>query len=158
MDQLRSIEDLVAEHQLLADLPEPDHQLIAGCGRNVHVLAGRYLFHEGEAADLFYLVRSGRVAVELAAPARDPLVITTVGPGGIVGWSWLFPPYEWRFDARALDDVSAVAIDGACLRQKCEVDHSLGYRLMQRFAQLAVDHLQAARIQLLDLYAPPGTP
>jgi CRP-like cAMP-binding protein len=155
---MRSIEDLIGEHPLLADLPDTDRELLAGCGHNVRFSAGTYLFHEGDPADTFFLVRSGRIAVELQAPGRTPLVITTVGPEGIVGWSWLFPPYEWRFDARGLDDVRAVSIDAVCLRAKCEADHSLGYRLMQRFAQLAVDHLQAARVQLLDLYANPGAP
>jgi len=158
MDNVRSIQDLVAAHPLLADLPSADHQLIAGCGRNVHFRPGQLLFREGEPADHFYLVRSGRIAVELVEPGRPPLVITTVDPGGIVGWSWLFPPYEWRFDARTLGEVGAVELDGACLRQKCEADHDLGYELMKRFAQLAIDHLQTARIQLLDLYANPGTP
>lgn len=157
MDHLRTIEDLIAEHPLLADLPETDRALIAGCGQNVHLRAGQTIFREGEAADTFYLVRSGRAAIELQAPGRTPLVIRTVAPGGLIGWSWLFPPYRWHFDARAVDELSAVAIDGACLRTKCDADHELGYRLMQRFAQVAVDHLQAARMQLLDLYANPGS-
>ncbi len=149
---MHTIRDLITEQPLLADLPVGDLDLIAGCGHNVHFRPGRYLFREGEPADAFFLVRSGRVAIEVAPSAGPPLVVSTAGPGSLVGWSWLFPPYCWHLDARAVDDVSAVAIDGACLRAKCESDNGLGYRLMQRFAQLAVDHLQAARFQLLDLY------
>lgn len=152
MATMQTIRDLLAEQPLLADLPAGDHDLIAGCGQNVHVSAGRHLFREGEPADVFYLVRSGRVAIEVARSAGQPLVVSTAGPGSLVGWSWLFPPYRWHLDARAVDEVSAIALDGACLRGKCESDNALGYRLMQRFAQLAVDHLQAARLQLLDLY------
>jgi CRP/FNR family cyclic AMP-dependent transcriptional regulator len=148
----RTIKDLIAEHALLAHLPAADHDLIAGCGQNVHLPAGRFLFREGEAADTFFLVRDGRVAIEVSTPAGRSLVVATTGPGGLVGWSWLFPPYRWHLDARAMDDVSAVAIDGACLRAKCEADNGLGYRLMQCFAQLAIDHLMGARRQLLDVY------
>jgi CRP-like cAMP-binding protein len=152
MAATRTIRELIAEHPLLADLPAADIDLIAGCGQNVHIATGRHLFHEGEPADTFYLVRSGRVAIEVAPPAGPSLIVSTTGPESLVGWSWLFPPYRWQLDARAVDEVSAIAIDGACLRGKCESDNELGYRLMQRFAQLAVDNLLAARRQLLDLY------
>jgi CRP-like cAMP-binding protein len=156
MVSTRTIRDLVGEHRLLAGLPAADLDLIAGCGHNVHLPAGRVLFREGEQADTFYLVREGRVAIEVPTSSGESLIVSTAGPGGLVGWSWLFPPYRWHLDARAVEEVSAVAIDGACLRGKCETDTGLGYRLMQCFAQLAIDHLQGARRQLLDLYGGPA--
>jgi CRP/FNR family transcriptional regulator, cyclic AMP receptor protein len=70
----------------------------------------------------------------------------------VLGWSWLFPPYRWHFDASASAETSAVVLDGACLRGKCEDDASLGYRLMKRFAQLIQQRLQETRLQLLDVY------
>ena len=70
----------------------------------------------------------------------------------MLGWSWLFPPYRWQFDARATAETSAIALDGACLRGKCDDDSALGYRLMQRFAQLIQQRLQQTRLQLLDVY------
>ncbi len=109
---------------------------------------------ETETADRFYVVRAGRVALELAA-ATGPLVIETLGPGDIVGWSWIFPPYRWTCDVEALDATRAIGIDGACLRGKCDRDPAFGYRMMQRFAQLAAQRLHATRLRLLDLY---GTP
>ena len=72
--------------------------------------------------------------------------------GEVFGWSWLFPPYRWHFDVQALDLTRALVFDGQCLRAKCEADHDLGYALMQRFAQVIVQRLQATRLQLLDLY------
>ena len=150
--EIRAITDLFAAPPRPAAPPGSDRALTAGCSRNVRLAAGELVLREGEPADTFYLVRSGRVAIEIAAPGRTPMVIRTVGEGGLVGWSWLIPPYRWHFDARATEDTAAVAVDGACLRRKCDDDHSLGYRLMSRVAQLAVDHMQAARLQLLDLY------
>jgi hypothetical protein len=86
------------------------------------------------------------------------MMITTLGAGELVGWSWLFPPYRWHFDARATELTRTIAFDGACLRDKCEQDHDLGYELMRRFASLMLDRLQATRLQLLDVYgrAPVG--
>ena len=70
----------------------------------------------------------------------------------LLGWSWLFPPYQWHFDARALELTRTTALDGQCLRIKCEEDHELGYRLGQRFAHVMMQRLQATRLQLLDVY------
>ena len=87
---------------------------------------------------------------------RGAIVVETLDPGEIVGWSWLFPPYVWHFDARAVDDVRAVAFDGACLRGKCDQDPVLGYALMQRVAHVMYERLQDARMRLLDLYGSPS--
>lgn len=153
---MQDIRDLLDGHPFFRDLPDPDLDLIAGCGRNVHFRPNEVLFSEGDPADRFFVVRKGRVALETNAPPSGAVVVATLGPGEVVGWSWLFPPYEWHFDARAMEDTSAVALDGTCLRGKCEEDTDLGYRLMKRFAEIAQRRLQAARIQLLDLYGSPG--
>ncbi len=127
-------------------------QLIAGCAHNVAFFKGERLFREGDAADTFYLVRRGRVALTTHVPARGDVTIETVEPGEVLGWSWLFPPYTWHFDARAVEDAGVVAFDGACLRGKCDADHALGFELMRRFAQVMIDRLQHTRRLLLDVY------
>ncbi len=88
----------------------------------------------------------------MAAPGRPPLVLQTVGAGDILGWSWLIPPYHWMFDAVALEPTRTIALDGRCLRGKCEADRVLGYELLKRFAHIMEQRLQATRLQLLDLY------
>ncbi len=80
------------------------------------------------------------------------MIIETLGPGEVVGWSWLFPPYRWHFDAVALEPVRAVALDGLCLHAKCEENPRLGFDLTRRFAGVLVDRLQATRLRLLDMY------
>lgn len=125
---------------------------VAGCGQNVHFEAGERLFREGETSNTFYVVRHGSVALETFVPARGALTIETIEAGEVIGWSWLFEPYRWHFDARALTPVRATAFDGACLRDKCEADPALGYVLMSRFAQVLIERLQWTRLRLLDLY------
>ena len=149
---MHTLDELLAESPVFAGL-EPDQlEFIAGCAQNVAFEQGRRLFREDDPADTFYLVRRGRVALSTHVPARGDVTIETIEPGEIVGWSWLFPPYTWHFDARAVEDVGAVAFDGACLRGKCEADHALGYELMRRFAQVMIDRLQHTRMLLLDVY------
>jgi CRP-like cAMP-binding protein len=110
------------------------------------------LLREGDPADRFFLIRRGTVALEVSAPGRGALTIETLDDGDPVGWSWLFAPYRWQFDARTVGPCELVAFDGACLRGKCEEDHELGYQLMRRFAANVVSRLQATRLQLLDVY------
>ena len=97
-------------------------------------------------------LRRGRVAIEVYSPGRGPIVIETLNPGAVIGWSWLVPPYRWHFDARAVDAVGAVAVDGACLRDKAEADPALGYELMKRVTAVLLERLQMTRLRLLDLY------
>ena len=149
---MQTIDQIVAESPSFDGLTHDQLELIAGCAQNVGFTAGERLFREGEPADTFFLVRKGRVALSTHAPGRGSVVIETLDPGEIVGWSWLFPPYIWHFDARAVDDVRAVAFDGACLRGKCDADTALGYELMGRFASVMIDRLQHTRLRLLDVY------
>ncbi len=147
-----SLAELVSAHPLLAGLPGDAVANVAGCAQNVSFDSGDLLLAEGEPSDTLYLLRRGHVAIEVHSPERGPIVIETLGPGATVGWSWLVPPYRWHFDARAVDAVGAVAIDGACLRQKAETDPLLGYELMQRVAAVLLERLQMTRVRLLDLY------
>ncbi|OGR83798.1 MAG: Crp/Fnr family transcriptional regulator [Elusimicrobia bacterium RIFCSPLOWO2_01_FULL_64_13] len=149
---MRTLEPILAEHPFLEGLDSRQLQFIVGCAMNVRFNAGEHIFREGGSAEHFFFIREGKVAVEISTPERGPIVIETLGPGEVLGWSWLYPPYRWYFDARAIEMTRAIAIDGKCLRGKCEKDHDLGYEILKRFAKVIINRLQAARIQLLDLY------
>jgi CRP-like cAMP-binding protein len=149
---MEGLEHIVRDHPFFAGLDEGFCNLVCGCARNVQFEAGHYIFHEGEPADQFYLLRHGRVALQIASPGRGAMTFQTVGAGEVVGVSWLIPPYRWAYDARALELTRAIAIEAACLRQKCEADHDLGYELMKRFMPVLVQRLHATRMQILDLY------
>ncbi len=153
---MRSIEQVLSEIKTFEGLEQRHLDRIAGCGTNCGFAAGEYIAREGDDADTFYAIRHGRVALEMATPAGGPLLVATLGDGRVVGWSWLFPPYRWSFDARAVEDTRAIAFDGACLRGKCGSDHELGYVLMQRFASIILERLQETRLQLLDVYGKPA--
>jgi len=153
---MRSIEQYLQDHPFFAGLDAADLALVAGCATNVSLAAGEFLFHQGEPADRFFVVRRGRVAIEVHAPAAGTLVIDTADAGDVVGWSWLVPPYSWQFDARAVAATGAVAFDGRCLRGKCEEDPRLGYEFMQRVTRVMFERLVAARVRLLDLYGAAG--
>lgn len=152
---IQTLEPVLAEHPFFARMAGPHLDTVTGCVANKVFAPGEFIFREGQQADSFFLIREGRVAVEVFVPNRGPVTIETVEGGEVLGWSWLFPPYKSRFDARALSAVRALSLDGACLRTKCEQDAALGYDMLKRFTQLVVARLEATRMQLLDLYGNP---
>lgn len=149
---MKTIDELIAAAPVFANLSDEHLTLIAGCGQNVRVPAGQILLREGEAADRFWLIRRGTIALEVHTPGRDSLVIETLETGDTLGWSWLFEPYRWSLDARTVGACALIVFDGACLRSKAEDDHELGYQLMRRFTANLISRLQATRLQLLDVY------
>ncbi|HEU5298950.1 MAG TPA: cyclic nucleotide-binding domain-containing protein [bacterium] len=153
---METLEPLLAEHGFFRGLSPEAIRLFTGCAANVRIEAGEYLFREGADADRFYAIRHGQVALEVYVPGRGAVTIQTVGPGEVLGWSWLFPPYRWHFDARVTEATRALSFDAVCIRQKCETDHSLGYELMKRLARVFTERLEAARLQILDVYGRAG--
>jgi len=149
---METLEGLLAEHEFFRGLNADDITLFTECASNVRFEAGEYVFREGQPADQFYAVRNGRVALEVYVPGRGGVTIQTVGPGDVLGWSWLLPPYRWQFDARAVEQTRALSFDGKCIRNKCETDPRLGYELMKRLAHVFTQRLEATRLQLLDVY------
>lgn len=154
---MKTIEQYLPEYEFFAGLDPSIIALLAGCAVNTHFDQGERVFRQGEPADRFYVIRNGRVALEIHPPGNggQGLVVDTADEGEVVGWAWLVPPYRWAFDARAATATSAIAFDAVCLRGKCAADPAVGYALMQRITQTLYERMQGARIRLLDLY---GTP
>lgn len=151
---METLEPILREHPFFRGLDPQYLALVVGCSSNVRFRAGEVIFREGEEANLFYVIREGRVALELTSPEQGAVTVQTVSDGEILGWSWLIPPYHWHFTARAMDDTRAITLDGKCLRGKCEEDHHLGYELLKRFAHILEQRLRATSLQLLDVYCP----
>jgi CRP-like cAMP-binding protein len=147
--------DLLAAHPFLAGLlPRYVAQLSRHATRTLWP-ADHRLFHEGGVADRFWLIESGRVVLFLHNPGRGDVVIETLGPGDVVGWSWLFPPYRWNFGATVGEQTEAIELDGPAVQRLCDSEPELGYDLGRRFMQVMLARLQATRVRLLDLYGSP---
>jgi CRP-like cAMP-binding protein len=110
-----------------------------------HFQAGEMIFREGEMANRFYLLTQGVVVMETYTKDSGGALVDKIGAGDVLGWSWLFPPYYWRMDARAVEPTNAIFFYGTRLRQEADLDHDLGYELMRRVAAVAIQRLQAVR-------------
>lgn len=144
--------DVVAAQEIFSGLADDHLEAIGGLCTDVQFDGDAWVLREGDPADVFFVLIEGRVALEINAPPRPPLTIETLGPGEVVGISWILPGHHWTFDARAIEPCSAVAIDATRLRAICDADPALGYTLYRRFSGLVRSRLQATRVQLLDLY------
>jgi len=149
---METLESLLSEHPFIKGLDQKHIQLITGCASNVRFDAGQIIFREGEEADQFYIIRQGKITLQIYTPGRGSIIIDSLTDEEILGWSWLIPPYQWRFDAVATVLTRAIALDGKCLRNKCEADHDLGFELLKRFASIVDSRLESTRIRLLDMY------
>jgi CRP/FNR family transcriptional regulator, cyclic AMP receptor protein len=146
----------LARHQFTRGMPADYIAALAGAARHVKVPARHRLFEEGGTADRFWLIQAGRVALDMQVPGRGLVVIEALGMGDVIGWSWLYPPYQWRLGAVAMQPTQAFEIDGAKVREMCAADPGFGYELTRRFLVLVVGRLQATRSRLLDLDAHPA--
>lgn len=148
---MRSLRHILEAHPYFSGLDEAYLELITGCAKNVHFRQDDYLFRAGDEAQDFYVLRQGIVGLELDVNHKA-MVVHTLGEGEILGWHWLVSPHQWQISARAVQTSRAIALDGTCLRRKCESDPALGFELMQRFARDMEKRLYRAWMQVVDVY------
>jgi CRP-like cAMP-binding protein len=147
-----NLTEILKQHPFLHELSDEHMQTLIGCASNVRFPEGSHVIREGEMANKFFLIRTGRVALEIDVSGRGGLRIQTSGPGEVLGWSWLISPYRWHFSGIAVMDTRAIALDAECLRNKCETDPKFGYEMLKRLALVMERRLEATRLQLLDMY------
>ncbi len=144
---METLEPILKKHPFFKDLEQEYLDFIVGCASNVVFKEGEIIMKENDPADKFYLIREGLVAIEITRS----ITIQTLQGGDILGWSWLIPPYRYRFNCRAVEKIRAIALDGKCLREKCEKNHDLGYELLKRLTGVFTQRLEATRKQIISL-------
>jgi CRP-like cAMP-binding protein len=145
----KAVQGIIMEHPFLRGL-KPEHlRLLVDSAMSVQYQAGEFIFREGDPANRFYLMQKGRVSLESQVSDKPSVAVQVIGPGDVLGWSWLFPPYYWHFDAQVLEPTTAIFFYGTRLREQCEQDHAFGFEMMKRMTQVAIQRLQATRRQLL---------
>ena len=147
---MKSLRETITEHPFFLGM-KPEHlDVLVGCASETKLKPDQVLFREGEPASQFYLIEGGRIAIESRQLSSGSERVQTLGPGDVLGWSWLFPPFTWHFQARALEPARAIVLDGARLLVTAEKNREFGYELMKRVAHVVIRRLQATRKQLLE--------
>ena len=149
---MKTLKETIAEHPIFHGMRREHLALLAERAKAGTFNSGETLFREGEPANEFYLIESGKIALETQAAADGTATVQTLGPGDVLGWSWLFAPFVWHFRAVAVEPTSVVVLSGAHLLATSENNHDFGYELMKRVAQIVIRRLQATRKQLLALH------
>jgi CRP-like cAMP-binding protein len=143
----------VALHPFLAGLNRTQLTLLTDCVISVRFKPGDIILREGDQADRFFLIETGKVVLESGKDHGQPVVVDTIGAGDLLGWSWMFPPYTWQFTARAVAPTRAIFFAGSVLREYCERDHSLGYALLKRMNAVMTRRMQNARRKMLGVHS-----
>jgi CRP/FNR family cyclic AMP-dependent transcriptional regulator len=147
----RRVRQQLAGHPFVQGLAPHYIDVLSELGHLVDFGVRDIIFRAGQPADTFYLVRSGVVALQVDAGGSYPRNIQHITEGSTLGWSWLFEPYQWQFDAVAQTPIRAIAFDAAALRDKFQEDPLFGYHVMGRVAEVMAKRLHATRHQLLNL-------
>ena len=151
-----TIEKTLAENAFFAGLDAGAVDFLSKHAKERTVKGGEVLFRQGQHADKFYLVRSGRITVEIPAVYGPSMEIQNLGQGEVLGWSWFIEPYDWDFQARTEEDTELLEFDGDGVLQHCEDNASFGYEVLKRFTRLMSDRLTAARQRMMDTFSPTG--
>ena len=144
----------VAFHPFLAGMNRAQLALLADCAMATCFEPGQLIIREGELANRFYLIETGKVLLEANGETGERVIVDKAGAGDLLGWSWIFPPYIWHFTARAVDRTEAIFFNSTILREYCERDHSLGYELFRRMSAVMVKRLEAAHAKIRALDPP----
>jgi CRP/FNR family cyclic AMP-dependent transcriptional regulator len=145
---MESMHGIIARHPMAEGLSRENLAVLVACATCASFHKGQLLFSEGDSAQNFYLIQSGKIALELNR-GDERMQIDVIGPGSVLGWAWMFPPYYWHFDARIIEPTRLISFYGKRLREECEHDRALGYRLANYMAGLVIQRLQKTRRQLL---------
>jgi len=146
---MESLKQTLTQHPFLAGLERRHLGQLEALASPKSFAAQQMIFHEGDSANECYLICKGHVGIETALLGCAGIRVETLGPGDVLGWSWLLPPYELHYSARAMEPTQVIALDGKLLRSRCEADHDLGYEIMKRFALVIVQRLAATRARFL---------
>lgn len=144
------LEAQVAAHPFFIGISAHYIRLLSDCAMATRFAKSQVIFRAGEMANRFYLIERGKVVLESEADAGGaPVIIDTISAGDLLGWSWIFPPYIWHFTARAVEPTSSIFFYGTILREYCDKDSTIGYKLFKRISEVMVRRLQRARSELL---------
>ncbi|MEA3502206.1 MAG: cyclic nucleotide-binding domain-containing protein [Actinomycetota bacterium] len=147
--------DLLVEHPFFRGMTEDQIRVVAETGSLVSYDDAEFIFTEGGKADACFLILDGNVALGLETPGGGRRAILTLHAGDLLGWSWLYPPHRWSYDAHVHSATKVIRFDGLRLKEAADSDPVLGYELMKRFTDMLVKRMQSIRIQLLDVYSTP---
>lgn len=153
---MTTLSEMIAGHPFARELEHRYLHLLNECATCERYGMEQTIFEEGGAADHFYLIHSGLVALQIFVPGRGMVTIQTLAPGEVLGWSWMMPPYRWHFSAIAVEPVELVAIYAPELKERMEENHDFGYAILKRMGPVMLERLQSTRLRLLELYENPA--
>ena len=150
------ITEYLSVHEFFSEFSDDDLKFLCEYSSTREIKKGQILFLQGENADRFYVVRNGRISLQMPAIMGPTLEIQTVDEDQVLGWSWLISPYKWNFQTKVEEDSELLQFDGVAILARCEQEPKFGYELLKKFAGLMSVRLNAARQKMMDEWNPIG--
>ncbi|MFA5924436.1 MAG: cyclic nucleotide-binding domain-containing protein [Methylococcaceae bacterium] len=152
----QSTTEYLSAHEFFSGFSDDVLKFLCECSSTREIKKGQILFRQGEHADKFYVVRNGRISLQMPAIMGPTLEIQTVDKDQVLGWSWLISPYQWNFQTKAEEDSELLQFDGTAILARCEQEPKFGYELLKKFAALMSVGLNAARQKMMNEWNPIG--
>jgi len=146
------LKEVIEEHPFFRDVGTEYVEHLAATAEAQTYRSGEYVLRDGEPADRVYLVTRGKIDLGLACNGKANVTIQALSPGDVIGWSWIVPPHQWRFDAMAAEDVDVISLDAKYLRSQCKKDRDLGYTILSRVNEVVAQRLSGARDRIIQIY------
>jgi CRP/FNR family cyclic AMP-dependent transcriptional regulator len=147
---MNDLRQTIKAHPLFLSMKLEHLDILAVGATEARFEPGQILLRAGEPANQLFLIERGRIVLETRGTEKGRSMVQNLGPGDALGWSWLFPPFGWHFQARVEEPTEAVVLSGAHLLVAAEADHDFGYELMKRVAHLVIHRLESMGKQLLE--------
>ncbi|MGI9537054.1 MAG: cyclic nucleotide-binding domain-containing protein [Desulfocapsaceae bacterium] len=93
---------------------------------------GEIIFRRGDPADMFYMLKRGKILLEQRISDKVTISMGTVKPGFSFGWSAMLEDEKFSLDTICGEPCEVLRIRSRTLLDMIEDDHSMGYRFMRR--------------------------
>ena len=127
----QSITEYLSNHEFFSEFSDDVLKFLCECSSTREIKKGQILFRQGEHADKFYVIRNGRISLQMPAIMGPTLEIQTLDKDQVLGWSWLISPYQWNFQTKAEEDSELLQFDGTAILARCKQEPKFGYELYQ---------------------------
>ena len=140
--------ELLRRYPFFANIDENSVKAVAMIADETCVPAGKQMFREGDSADAMHIITRGEIQIQYVLGDESRRTVDTLVDGDILGWSALVHPFKYTAVGTTSKETNLITIQAKKLRELCDKDPLLGYRLMTEIAKLLASRLEGARIQL----------
>lgn len=139
--------------EFFADLTEEELLVVQELCREESHHAGDLVFVEDTPAEHLYVLKNGKVSIDIKVADEKYLSVLTVSRfAEPFGWSALVEPFKFTATARCIEDSTIISIEGKRLMGLIKMDYRMGFLIMRRIAKVISERVRDSRLQLIHTF------